>query len=137
MTSDTQALGEAIEQTTSYTRVSTSNLVETATDELGRGHPLSPTTARATSPRVTRLYGTADAVTTTYTSRADVQPADVGHRSAEPHHDVRLRQPGADPVVDRPAEPPDDVRHNTAGQVVSVTDPLSKVTEFGYAVATW
>ena len=30
------ALGEAIEQTTSFTRVSNSNLVETETDELGR-----------------------------------------------------------------------------------------------------
>jgi YD repeat-containing protein len=36
MSSDTHALGEAIEQTTSYTRVSGSNLVETVTDELGR-----------------------------------------------------------------------------------------------------
>ena len=58
MTSDTSALGEAIEQTTSYTRVSTSNLVETVTDELGRVTRYTYD-SKGNVATVTRLYGTA------------------------------------------------------------------------------
>ena len=108
MTSDTHALGEAIEQTTSYTRVGTSNLVETVTDELGRVTRYTYDT-KGNVATVTRLYGTGDAVTTTYTSDPTYSlPTSVtdplSHTTT-----FAYDSPGADPVVDGCAEPSDDL----------------------------
>jgi YD repeat-containing protein len=69
MTSDIQALGQAIEQATTYTRVTGSNLVETVTDELGRVTRYTYD-SRGNALTVTRLYGTSDAVTTSFTHDA-------------------------------------------------------------------
>jgi YD repeat-containing protein len=66
MTSETRALGEAIEQTTTYTRLIGSQQIETETDELGRVTRYTYD-ALGNVATVTRLYGRADAVTTTYT----------------------------------------------------------------------
>jgi YD repeat-containing protein len=68
-TTDTRALGEPEEQTTIYTRLAGSHLVETATDELGRVTRFEYDT-RGNPTSVTRLHGTMDAVTTSFTYHA-------------------------------------------------------------------
>jgi YD repeat-containing protein len=66
MTSDIRALGQSIEQVTTYTRVTGSNLVETETDELGRVTRYTYN-SKGNVLSVTRLYGTTDATTTSFT----------------------------------------------------------------------
>jgi RHS repeat-associated protein len=132
MTSDTSALGEAIEQTTSYTRLATSNLVESETDELGRvTHYTYDSKGNVAS--VTRLHGTVDAVTTTYTSDATYN---LPTSMTDPlNHTTTLAYDG----LGRIQSSTNALSHQTvfttniAGQVLSVTDPLSRVTELGYA----
>ena len=131
LTSDTQALGEAIERTTSYTRASASNLVETATDALGRVTRYTYD-SKGNVATVTRLYGTADAVTTTYASdptfsvlTAVTDP--LSHTTSFAYDSQGRIQSSTNALSHQTT-----FATNTAGQVVSVTDPLSKVTQFTY-----
>ena len=65
-TSDLAALGTALEQATTYTRLAGSQLVETETDALGWvTRYADDTDGNVTS--VTRLHGTAEAVATSFT----------------------------------------------------------------------
>ena len=132
MTSDTHALGEAIEQTTSYTRVGTSNLVETETDELGRVTRFTYD-SKGNVATVTRLYGTADAVTTTHTSDPTYSLLTsvndpLSHTTAFGYDGQGRIQSSTNALSHQTT-----FATNAAGQVLAVTDPLSKVTEFGYA----
>jgi RHS repeat-associated protein len=132
MTSDTSALGEAIEQTTSFTRVSTSNLVETKTDELGRVTRYTYD-SKGNVATATRLYGTADAVTTTYTSDPTYSVLTsvtdpLSHTTTLAYGTQGRLQSSTNALSHQTT-----FATNAAGQVLSVTDPLSKVTAFGYA----
>ena len=131
MTSDTHALGAAIEQTTSYTRVSTSNLVDTTTDELGRVTRYTYD-SKGNIATVTRLYGTADAVTTTYTSNQTYSlltsvTDPLSHTTSVAYDSQGRIQSTTDALSHQTT-----FATNAAGQVLSVTDPLSKVTSLGY-----
>jgi RHS repeat-associated protein len=129
--SDTEALGEAEEQTTTYARLSGSNLVETATDELGRvtkyehdskGNPTS----------VTRLFGTADAVTTTFTYEPTfsllTSVTDPLSRATAFAYDGAGRLTSlTDPLNHQTT-----FTSNGAGQVLSVTNAENETTSFTY-----
>jgi RHS repeat-associated protein len=131
MTSDTRALGEAIEQTTTFTRLSGSNLIETATDELGRV-TRNTYDASGNVASITRLYGTGNAVTTsftydpTYTLRTSV--TDPLNHTASIAYDSQGRLQSTTDALSH------QVVFGTSaiGQIVSVTDPLSKTTELTY-----
>jgi RHS repeat-associated protein len=131
MTSDTLALGEAIEQTTTYTRLSGSNLVETETDELGRVTRYTYD-AKGNVASVTRLYGTADAVTTSFTYDAiynlvtsTTDP--LSHTTSTTYDSQGGLQSTTDALSHQTV-----FGTNAAGQIVSVTDALSKTTDLTY-----
>jgi YD repeat-containing protein len=132
MTSDTRAQGTGIAQTTTYTRVSGSNLVETETDALGRVTRYAyDSMGNVTS--VTSLDGTADAVTTSYTYDATYNlPLTVTDPLT---HTTTLAYDGEGRIQSTT----DALSHQTtfgtnqAGQVVTVTTPLNKTTTMSYA----
>ena len=131
MTSETRALGQSVEQVTTYTRVSGSNLVETVTDELGRVTRYTYD-SKGNVASMTRLYGTADAVTTSFTYDATYNL--VTSVTDPLNHTTTI----AYDSFGRITSTTDALSHqtifasNAAGQVTSVTTPLSKTTTFGY-----
>jgi RHS repeat-associated protein len=130
-TADTRALGEAVEQTTTYTRVSGSNLVETATDELGRVTRYTYD-GRGNKTSITRLYGTADAVTTSFTY--DPVYSLLTSLTDPLNHTTTLTYAaqGQAQAIANPLGHETTFATNSAGQLLSVTNPLSKTTTFTY-----
>jgi RHS repeat-associated protein len=131
MTSDIRALGQSVEQATTYTRLTGSNLVETVTDELNRVTRYTYDT-KGNVASVTRLYGTADAVTTSFTYDSTFNL--VTSVTDPLNHTTTI----AYDTLGRPTSLTDGLNHQTTfttdatGRVTSVTSPLSKTTTFGY-----
>jgi RHS repeat-associated protein len=130
--SDTEALGDSKQRTTTFTRQSGSNLITSRTDPLNRrtdytydscGHVLT----------ITRLAGTADAVTTTYTYEPKFsQVASV----ADPLNHTWTTTFGANGVLTGVTDPLShhgSIVLNEKGQVTSVTDPLNHTWQYAYA----
>lgn len=131
ITSITQALGEPEERTWSLERQSGSNLVTAATDELGRrtertydssGHLLTET----------RLAGTGNAVTTTYTYEPIFfQLATVTDPLS--HTWTVAYDANAKPIsITNPLSQTTAIATDATGQLTSVTDPLSQQWQLGY-----
>jgi RHS repeat-associated protein len=130
-TSDTQALGEAEEQTTSYSRLSGSHLIESVTDELGRvTRFLYDGKANVTS--VTQLYGTADAKSTTFTYEPTysllASVTDPLNHTTTYAYDPQGRIQSVTDALSHSTT----FTTNEAGQVLSSTDALNKTTTFTY-----
>jgi RHS repeat-associated protein len=107
---DTAAFGEAIAQTTTYTRQANTQLATSVTDALGRRTDLAyDADGHVTS--VTRLAGTGGATTSTMTY-------ETGH--------------GLLATVTDPLSHTTTFGHDAKGNLTSVTDPRSKVTTFTY-----
>lgn len=104
-TTDTSALGRPEQETTTYTRNVTTNLVSATTDALGRKttYTYDPS---ANPTTITQLAGTTQAITTKLTY---------------------------EPIFDRPATVTDPLGHvtryayNDAAQTITATDPLGHV----------
>lgn len=131
MTSDTRAVGEAIEQATAYTRLSGSNLVETATDELGRVTRYAYD-AKGNVVSNTELYGTGGAATTSFTYEptynlltSTTDP--LSHTTTVAYDGQGRIQTTTDALSHQRA-----FGTNAAGQIVSTTDALSKTTDLFY-----
>jgi RHS repeat-associated protein len=131
MTSDIRALGETIQQTTTFTRATGSNRVDSFTDALGRvTHHTYDANGEILS--VTRLYGTANAVTTSYTY--DTIYSELTSVTDPLNHTTTITYESQG----RLAGITDALNHqttfamNSAGQIVSLTDPLSNTTTFNY-----
>jgi len=131
LTSNVEAVGQTVQQTTTFTRLTGSNLVESVTDPLGRVTRYQyDTTGNVTS--VTRLYGTGDAKTTTFT----YEPAyNLLASVTDPlNHTTSF----AYDAQGRPASVTDALGHQTTftvdggGQVVGVTTALGQTATFGY-----
>ena len=111
--------------------MSSSNLVETETDELGRVTRYTYD-SKGNVATVTRLYGTADAVPISYTSDPTFS---VLTTATDPlSHTTSFGYDSQGRIVSSTSALSHQTTFatNTAGQVVSVTDPLSKVTQFTY-----
>jgi YD repeat-containing protein len=131
LTSDTHALGEAIEQTTTYTRLSGSNLVKTVTDELGRVTRYAYD-GKGNVTSVSELDGTADEVTTTFAY--DSAYSVVTSVTDPLNHTTTL----AFDSQGRMRSVTDALSHattfttNAAGQVLTATTPLSTTATLSY-----
>ena len=131
MTSDTRALGEAIEQTTTYTRVSGSNLVETADRRAWAGHALHLRREGKRRERYRALWHgrRGDHIVhlrPTYsllTSATDP----LNHTTSIAYDSQGRIQSTTDALSHQTASAP-----TLLGQIVSVTDALSNTTEFTY-----
>jgi RHS repeat-associated protein len=131
-TADIAALGESIEQSTTYTRLPGSNLVESETDALGRVTRYTYD-SRGNVATVTELYGTSDAATTSYTYDATYSlltsvTDPLNHTSTIAYGAQGQLQSTTNALTHQTT-----FGTNAAGQVVSVTDPLAKTTTLGYA----
>jgi YD repeat-containing protein len=121
------------EQATTYSRLSGSNLVETATDELGRVTRYQYD-SKANVTSVTRLYGTSDAKTTSFTydstdSLLTSVTDPLSHSTTYTYGTEGRLQSITDALNHQTT-----FTTNPAGQVVSSTDALNKTTTFTYDV---
>jgi RHS repeat-associated protein len=107
---DTRAYGTAIAQTTTYTRDTTSNLVNTMTDALGRQTAFTYN-AQGQVLTVTRLAGTGNAVTTTFT------------------YEPTFNQVAS---ITDPLNHPTTFDYNALGNLTTITDALTHQTTMTY-----
>jgi RHS repeat-associated protein len=130
-TSDTQALGETEEQTTSYSRLSGSHLLETTTDELGRVTRYQYD-SKSNVTSVTRLYGTSDAKTTTFTYQPTynllASVTDPLNHTTSYAYDAQGRIQSITDALNHQTT----FTTNEAGQVLTATNALNKTTTFTY-----
>jgi RHS repeat-associated protein len=130
-TSDTQALGETEEQTTSYSRLSGSHLIETTTDELGRVTRYQYD-SKSNVTSITRLYGTSDAKTTTFTYDPTynllVSVTDPLNHTNTYGYDSQGRIQSVTDALSHHTT----FTTNEAGQVLTATNALNKTTTFTY-----
>jgi RHS repeat-associated protein len=132
LTSDTHALGQTIEQTTTYARLSGSNLVETVTDELARVTRYAYD-SKGNVTSVSELDGTADEVTTTVTydsaySLVTSVTDPLNHTTSIAYDSLGRLQSATDALSHATT-----FTTNGAGQVLTATTALSKTTTLGYA----
>src|SRR5262249_51369324 len=128
----TRALGQAEERTTTIERQVGSNLVTATIDGLQRRTAYSYD-ASGQLLSLTRLAGTPDAVTTSYTYEPRFhQLASVtdplGHTWATSYDNAGRLTSLSDPLGRRTL-----VSVNSAGLVTRVTDPLRQSWQFGYS----
>jgi RHS repeat-associated protein len=132
-TSDTRGWGTSDAQTTTYTHVTGTPLVETVTDALTRVTGFTYDTA-ANVTSVTALQGTANAVTTSYT----YEPAyhlvtsvtdPLQHTTTLAYDSLGRLLTVTDPLTHQTS-----LTWNAAGQVTSIRDPLQQTTTFTYDV---
>jgi RHS repeat-associated protein len=107
-TSDTSAYGQSVAQTTTYSRLSGSELVETVTDGLSRATRFTYDT-KGNISSVTHLYGTSDATTTTF--------------SYDPIHNLVTS-------VTDPLSHTTTYNYDWEGRLTKITDPMSHETTF-------
>ena len=129
---DTRALGEAEEQTTSSDRPSSDNFVRTRTD----AHLLQ--TATTYDPlgnvaSVTRLAGTNEAVTTTYTyeprfNQLATVTDPLMHTTTYGYDDA-----GRLVTITDPLQHQTTLTYNARGQLTSIVDALQHTTAFAYS----
>jgi len=129
-TSDTRALGLPEEQATAYVRRN-DQLVESIADPLGRVTRFEYDT-RGNITSLTRLFGTADAVTSTFTyepthSLVGTATDPLGHTTTFTYDSVGRLLSTVDPLNQAVS-----VGWNDAGQATSVTDALGQASEFEY-----
>jgi RHS repeat-associated protein len=130
--SNTSALGQPEEQTSSSQRLAGSNLVTAMTDGLGR-RTESTYDSSGSVLTETRLAGTADAVTTTFTyeplfHQLATVTDPLMHTWTQGHSAAGTLTSVTDPMSHQTT-----VELNAAGLVTSMTDPLTHVWQFGYA----
>jgi RHS repeat-associated protein len=128
---DTAALGQPEQQTTTYERQAGSHLVTAVIDPLGRRTDSTyDTLGNRTS--VTRLAGTPQAVTTAYTydptySQVTSVTDPLGHTTT-----FGYTAQGALTTITDALTHTTTVTPNAQGQPTAITDPLSQTTSFGY-----
>lgn len=131
ITSRVFALGKPEQQTTTIERQAGSNLVLSETDALGRKTAYTYD-AKGNVASVTRLAGTAQAVTETYTYEPVFQQIatrkDALNRTTRFSYDVvgNLVQ------VTNPLSQKVNMEYNGAGQISKVIDPLNNASQFAY-----
>jgi RHS repeat-associated protein len=131
LTLDIEAVGQTVQQTTSYMRLTASNLVESVTDPLGRVTRYQYD-AKGNVTSVTRLYGTGDAKTTTFTYEPTYNL--LASVTDPLNHTTTF----AYDAQGRPTSVTDALGHQTTftvdggGQVVGVTNALGQTTTVGY-----
>lgn len=129
--SDTNALGTATEQTTTYTRQSGGNFLTSSTDPLGRTTAFTYDTS-GNLTTVTLLAGTGGSLTTTYAY--DPTFSDVTSVTDPLSRQTLLEYAtsGALTKIRDPLNRDTLFGSNAAGQTTSITDPLGNRTDFGY-----
>lgn len=130
MTSDTHALGQPEQQTVTYDYYS-DNLPKSVTDALGRVSSFDYDT-QGNATRITRLDGTSNAVTTTFTyggrfGQLSSVTDPLNHTST-----FSYDQNGNLTVATDPLNHQITFGYNGAGQLTSVTDALNNAVQFGY-----
>ena len=128
---DTVALGQPEQQTTTYSPQSGNGLLASAIDALGRQTTYTYD-AMGNARSVTQLAETANAVTTYYTYEPKFnQLASItdplGHTTSFTYDDYGNRVAVTDALGNATT-----VSYNSAGQPTSVTDPLGNTTQFSY-----
>lgn len=129
--SDTEAYGTSLARTTTTERQTGTDFVTATVDALSRrtaytydsaGHPLT----------ITRLAGTPDAVTTTYTY--EPQFGQLATMSDPSSHTWTMGYDalGQLTTITDPLTHVTTVTRNTAGQILTLTDPLQQTWQFGY-----
>jgi RHS repeat-associated protein len=129
-TSDTSALGQPEQQTTTYTYYS-DNLLQSVTDALGRVTSFDYDTL-GNATRITRLSGTSNAVTTTFSFGG---PFGQLSSVTDPlqHTSSFSYDPGGNlTTATDPLNHSTTFGYNGVGQVTSVTDALNNQVQFGY-----
>ena len=132
ITSDIRAYGEADQQTTTYSRATSSNLISNIDDPLGRATELGYD-SHGNLTSLTRLAGTDDAVTTTYTYESTYNyflasvTNPLSHTTTLNHDEFGNVTKITDPLGHATA-----MTYNPAGQLLSVADPLANQTSLSY-----
>ena len=130
-TSDTHALGQPEEQTSTYAYYS-DNLLQSATDALGRITSFDYD-GLGNVTRITRLDGTPDAVTSTFAYAGPFgqlsSATDPLNHSTTFAYDVNGNLTTATDALNHSTS----MAYNSAGQVSSVTDSLNNTVQFGYS----
>ncbi len=128
---DSHALGLPEQQTTTYTRLTGSNLIQSMTDALGRrADYIYDALGNRTS--ITRLAGTPQAVTTTYTYEPTFNQLasatdPLGHTATLDHDSQGNLIQITDPLGNHAS-----LTYNPAGQLTSITDALGNTQQFTY-----
>jgi RHS repeat-associated protein len=129
-TSDTHALGQPEQQTTTYSYYA-DNTLQSVTDALGRVTSFDYDTMGNTS-RVTQLDGTSQSVTTSFSYEPSFnQLASV----TDPlNHSTTFSYDGIGNLatVTDALSHPTNFAYNGAGQVTAITDALNNTVQFGY-----
>ncbi len=128
---DTHALSQPEQQTTTYERQAGTNLVLSVTDPLGRRAAFGYD-AMGNVTAITRLAGTPQAVTTTLTYEPTFNQVTsvtdpLGHTTSFGYDGL-----GNLITLINPLGQQTTLAYNAAGQPVSVTDPLGQPTQFDY-----
>jgi RHS repeat-associated protein len=131
VTSDSHAFGTPQEQTVTYNRAPSTNLLLSQTDELGRTTSFTYDSL-GNLVSVTRAAGTGDAATRSFTYEATYnQPTSV----TDPlNHTVSLLRDSLGNVtsITDPLGNSTELTYNAAGQPLTITDPVSHTTQFSY-----
>lgn len=130
VTSDTRALGQPEQQTTTYDYYA-DNLLKSITDPLGRVTSFDYDRFGNTT-RVTRLDGTPDAVTTTFAYNGTFNQLSsvtdpLNHTSTFSYDPQGNLTTATDPLTHSIT-----FGYNGSGQLASVTDSLNNTVSFGY-----
>jgi RHS repeat-associated protein len=130
VTSDTHALGQPEEQTTTYDYYA-DNLLKSVTDSLGRTSTFDYD-RNGNTTRVTRLDGTPDAVTTTFAyngtfNQLSSMTDPLNHTSTFAYDALGNLTTATDPLNHSVV-----LAYNGQGRLISTTDSLSNAVQFGY-----
>jgi RHS repeat-associated protein len=129
-TSDTRALGQAVEQVTVKARLSGSQMLDTVTDELGRVTAFQyDSNGNVTS--IERLFGTTDVVTRSFAF--DTMYNELTSYTDPLNHTMSMGYSAGRPQsITTPLSNQWTFGTNAAGQIVSITNPLSKTSTVIY-----
>jgi YD repeat-containing protein len=130
---DTQAQGNALAQTMTYTRQSGTNFILTATDQLSRQTAFTYDTP-GNIASVTRLNGTGNAVTTSFTYETGAGTFNRLTSLTTPIATTTLayNDTSRTITITDPLSHATVIIHNTRGQVATIADALSHTTTFSY-----
>jgi RHS repeat-associated protein len=133
MTSDTHAKGTSTQQVFTYTYYS-DNLLQSVADPLGRTTAYTYD-ANGNITQITRLSGTSNAVSTSYTY--DSSYSQITSVADPLSHTVSftIDANGNTTAVTDPLSHQTTLTYNSQGQVIGITDPLNHVTQFQYDAA--
>ena len=129
--SDTSALGQPEQQTTTY-EYYPDNLLESVTDPLGRITTFTYDAIENDVAQVTRLSGTPDAVTTTTTYESAFNQVKTVTDPLNHTTTFTYDSNGNLVAVNDPLSQETSFTYNAAGQPLTATDPLSHKTSFAY-----